>query len=104
MTSSDNSDNNNSDGARTESESSNLQNLPVKKVSRLSKLFGRGKIADSQHTDSIETNETITPTSGISKPALTDKPTQTQLDARSCTEGGPKLALSRELERSSRAF
>jgi fused signal recognition particle receptor len=81
MTSSDNSDNNNSDGARTESESSNLQNLPVKKVSRLSKLFGRGKIADSQHTDSIETNETITPTSGISKPALTDKPIQTQLDA-----------------------
>jgi fused signal recognition particle receptor len=82
MTSSDNSDsNNNSDAARTEGESSNPQNAPAKRVSRLSKLFGRGKTAYSQLADSIETNETITLTSEIAKPALTDKPKETQLDA-----------------------
>lgn len=92
MTSSDNSDsNNNSGGARGEGESSNHLNAPVKKVSRLSKLFGRGNTADSQHTDRIETNKVITPTSEIAKPALTDKLTQSQLDTRDIT-----LSLSSE--------
>lgn len=96
MTSSDNSNTiNNSDAARTESEGSDSQNTPTKKVSRLSKLFGRNKDSDSQQSDSVEANQAVTSTTENSKHLLAGSLQENELDARAIT---PSVASESSVE------
>lgn len=75
MTSSDNSNTINS------SDSASSQNSPSKKVSRLSRLFGRSKDSDSQHPDSVNANDVITSTSENANSSAVDSTVKSEIVA-----------------------
>jgi fused signal recognition particle receptor len=83
MTSPDNSNSIiNSDSPRTQGEVSNTQNTPTKKVSRLSKLFGRDKTSESQDAEKIEAKDMISSTSEVPEQTLTANLAQSGLNSR----------------------